>query len=115
MISNFEYRIFVIMPKTILNIHAQLKIVRPHFYCSTIWVAVITNYFIEIARVNSFFPYCSHMLINLIFQGSDKSSVTTKFPTLGAEYLPCHCHPTMTSLIYYKTHCLDLSICCLAY
>ena len=111
MITNFDWRIFVIMLNTSLKSCTQLNIGRLQFDCSMICIVLFFNYFIQLINLN-FFWYCIPMLVNLFFKLLTNLSGTTDFPLLWLEYISIvpSCIP---SLIHCKVHNPDLLISCL--
>ena len=60
------------MLNTRLSIPNQLSITRFHFYCSMKYVVLLYLPTISSGLLYTFFWYHSHMLVNLVLQGSNK-------------------------------------------
>ena len=100
MITNFEFRIFVIMLNTIVNIRTWRNIER---------------LLIQLINV-LIFSYSSQILVARILQSSDKSlSSNTYSVTAWWITFQYHCHGIMMSMIYCTIHYPDLPIPCLVY
>ena len=108
MIANFEFTILVIMFSTIVNRGIRINISRLHFDCSMMYVVIFVNYFLWIIEVHIFW-YCSHMLVNFVLQGSDKSFCNNKF-----SFIVCWIH--FSSIFMQQwLHCSILKLTTLTY
>ena len=63
MVTNFKFRVFVIMMNTIVNICTRLNITRFHFNCP---IVIFVNYFIKLINVYNFW-YCNCMLVGRLW------------------------------------------------
>ena len=72
MAINFEFRVFIIVLNTIVNINTPLNISRFHFDCLMIYVVVFVNYIIQLISI-SIFWYCSHTLVDFGLQDPKQS------------------------------------------
>ena len=100
MITNFEFRIFLIMLNTIDNICTWCNIDRTLIQLINVLI----------------FSYSSQILVTRILQSSDKSLSSNTYSVIAwwitFQY---HCHGIMTSMIYSTIHYPDLPISCLVY
>ena len=69
-ITNFEFRILIIMANTTLDIPTRPNTSTFHFYCSIVCFVAFVNYFFWLVSIKIW--YCSHMLVNFVFQSFDK-------------------------------------------
>ena len=71
MITNFKFRIFIINLYTKHKISTCLYINKLHFDWPMIYINVFINYSIHFINIHDY-SYCSHAIVNLVFQGSNK-------------------------------------------
>ena len=111
MITDFEFMIFFIMIKTIVNIRTQLNTDRFHFDCCEICIFVFMNYFMQ--HINGHTSWCQSCI--LFFKVLINLSATTDFILLCFEYISVSlsCNYDFNDL--FKTHHPDLPISCLIY
>ena len=72
MITNFEFRNFVITLNIIFNIHPRLNISRFHFNCFMMFL-LYSQLFYSIYRCKHFWYHSHLILFNFVLQSSDKT------------------------------------------
>ena len=86
MITNFKFRVFLIIFLIKVKIYASIYISSFHFDYAMICIVVFINYTIWFINIHIFWDWF-HVFINFVVPGSNKSYSSNKSQSLSTEYI----------------------------